>query len=165
MDTDTTTDQRRLEANANRLRSRLARTLESLDRRRHDAMNVRVQVGKHPVSLAVLGDKAIAAIDGKIGMSMYRSRNPWRRMLKQRTDALVRAWKHPDRSGKPAKDPFVADIARSVAISLASFGLTQLAKYAMEKYFPIKIEKKVDGHVRIHTDSVPPPPPRPTYTS
>jgi hypothetical protein len=130
----------RLEANANALRSRLARTLESLDRRRHDAFNVKVQAKRHPGFVAAVGG-AMAAVAAGSGLITYlvihhrRSRGLSDR-LSDRLHAVTRIWQHPDRVARQKPHSLPAEIARGVLVSLASFVVSQLAERALLKALP-----------------------------
>ena len=88
-------NRQRLEASANALRSRLARTLESLDRRRHDALNIKVQAARHPVPIALIGAGAAVVIGGT-ALTIYHAQKPPKSELNelaQRVKAAVRALK------------------------------------------------------------------------
>lgn len=126
----------RLEANANALRSRLARTLESLDRRRHDAFNVKVQAQRHPGFLAAVGGSmaAVALGSGLITYFVIKHRNENR--LSERLHAVTRIWRHPDRVARNKPHSLPAEIARGVLVSLASFVVSQLAERALLKALP-----------------------------
>ena len=141
---DATTRRQRLEASANALRARLARTLESLDRRRHDVLNVKVQAKRHPLPLALAGASALFVVGGT-ALTVYRSSKPKKSelgMLAERVRAAVRAWKNPLRPAKPKEPSVASEVARGVVISVASYAISQLAQRALGKFFPALIKEE-----------------------
>jgi hypothetical protein len=138
---DSHDDRQQLEDNANALRTRLALTLESLDRRRHDALSLKVQARRHPLPLVLAGTGALVAIAGGTGLSIYRARHRTGGPLAERLRAVSRAWQHPNRVAHPDKRPLAYEIARGVLVALATFAISQLAKQGLVKLFP-SLKKK-----------------------
>lgn len=140
---DGKTNRERLEASANALRSRLARTLESLDRRRHDALNIKVQASRHPVPLALAGAGALA-VAGGTALVIYHARNPPRSELQElayRVRAVVHAWKNPKKVAHKDPPSLASEVTRGVVVSVASYAISQLAQRALAKYFPALQDK------------------------
>jgi hypothetical protein len=125
-----------LEANANALRSRLARTLESLDRRRHDLFNVKVQASRHPWLTFAVGATALGALASTIGVSYLLHRHHKRQLPMERLRALGRIWHHPKRVARFSKGTIAGDIARSVLVSAVSFGISELLQRALKQLLP-----------------------------
>jgi hypothetical protein len=68
-----------LETKADVQRWRLARSLESLSRRWHDAWNLKLQIARHPVPAILAGAGALLAVGGSIGVIAYcaQPRRSW----------------------------------------------------------------------------------------
>lgn len=124
-----------LEQDANLLRERIARNLESLDQRRHEAFDVKEQVKKHPLPGLILGISTLLAVTSSAAAIAYRVRHRRFRRVLQGVEALSRAWHHPDRVAKSG-EPLSHEIARGVAVSVASFVAAQLVKQALAKFVP-----------------------------
>ena len=139
---DGKTNRQRLEASANALRSRLARTLESLDRRRHDALNIKVQAARHPLPIALLGAGA-AAVVGGTALTIYHvaTRQPPQNEIVQRLKAVIKAIQHPHRAAHSDAPSLTKEIVRGVVVSVASFAISQIAEKALVKFFPA-LDKK-----------------------
>ncbi len=136
---DGKTNRARLEASANALRARLARTLESLDRRRHDALNVQVQAARHPIPLALAAAAGTAVVVGGTALTLYHARKPPQSELAelaQRLRAAVRALRGAKKPSHPDQPSIVKEVARGVVISVASYAISQIAQRALDKYFP-----------------------------
>lgn len=125
-----------LEANANALRSRLARTLESLDRRRHDLFNVKVQAARHPFLTVGLGALGLASAVGAAGAAYLLHRHSRQQLPAERLRALTRIWQHPKRVARFSKGTVAGDIARSVLVSAVSFGISELLQRAVRQLLP-----------------------------
>src|SRR3569832_1432410 len=68
--------QAQLKLRADRLRQRLAQTLESLEQRKHDAFDIKHQVKKHPLSFLLAGVGALIAFIGSIFFLVRRPKLP-----------------------------------------------------------------------------------------
>lgn len=136
MSADNNLHRDRLEANANALRSRLARTLESLDRRRHDAFNVTIQAKRHPGFLAAVGGAMVAATAGSGLITYLVIRHRKSQRFTERLHAITRSWRHPERVARDKPRSLPAELARGVLISLASFVVSQIAERALMKLLP-----------------------------
>lgn len=62
-----------LEAEIEHLRTRLDRSLSELDRRRHELMDVKLQLRRHPEALVVAGGLALLLFGG-VAYAVHRSR-------------------------------------------------------------------------------------------
>jgi hypothetical protein len=82
-----------------RLRGELGRLVSELDRRRHEALDVRLQVRRHPLVAVAVAAAAAAVLGGVIALAVRRRRrrhDPVRRAREVR-GALGRLLDHPDR--------------------------------------------------------------------
>lgn len=125
-----------LEANANALRSRLARTLESLDRRRHDLFNVKVQATRHPFLTVAVGALGVASVLSTFGVGYLLHRHHQKQLPMERLRAFGRIWYHPKRVARFSKGTVAGDIARSVLVSAVSFGISELLQRAIKQLLP-----------------------------
>lgn len=128
-----------LEADANFLRERLAKNLESLDHRRHEVFDVKTQLFKHPLPFVLAGASALVAITGGSALAAYRvharRQDPWRK-LTAGIAALSRAVRHPEQLEARHHESVSKEIVRGVVVSLGTFVATQLAKRALHKFAP-----------------------------
>jgi hypothetical protein len=89
-------DPREIEVEIEHLRTRLDRSLSELDRRRHELMDVKLQLRRHPEALAVAGGVALLLIGG-VAYAIYRSR--------KRDQPLQRAHRFRIAVGRAADNP------------------------------------------------------------
>jgi hypothetical protein len=125
-----------LEREAERARARLMSTLDVLDRRRHDLLDVRARVKDH--ELAIVGGAAAVAllVCGAIGAAIHdavqRRRHPSRKN-RERIKALAGLWKHPDRAVRAQERSFGGEALRKVAMAVLSTVATQLASRLVKR--------------------------------
>jgi hypothetical protein len=128
----------RLELEANRVRSRLMDTLDVIDRRRHDLLDVRLQLRQHTDLLAKgLGGLALL-IGGGIALGVYRSRARRQHLREERMRALTRFWQHPDRIAREKRQSMLAEIGRKLLVGVATFTAMQLVKRQVRLALPEK---------------------------
>jgi hypothetical protein len=148
MSDESTPNREQLEADANLLRERIAQNLESLDQRRHEAFNVKAQVARHPLPVALLGAGAVLAIAGGSGLLAYRAHQRKQHRFGDTIAALSHAWHHPDELIKQRETPMRDEIVRGVVVSVVSFVGAQLAKHALQKFMPELFEESPDVATR-----------------
>ena len=106
-----------LEREANLVRSRLATTLEALDHRRHDLMDVKVQLKKYARPLMIAGGSVVLLLAAGVGFGIYRFATRADRRRQQRIKMLPRAWAHPERIGTVRnKPPIVVEVGRKLLV-------------------------------------------------
>lgn len=128
-----------LSREANASRSRLLRTLEELDRRGHEALDLRLQVRRHAGGVAVAGVVVILAASGLAVLvvegllaARHRGRQRW---------VLARwVWAHPTSALHGQKRPFLSDLLRSVAVSFGTAALTWPARAALRALLALRHE-------------------------
>ena len=124
-------DKDELTAEANLARSKLLHTVEVLDRRRHDAMDVGRQVREHA---APIGAAAAVVVGGLVAttalLTHYVSTRPERRR-RQRVRMLGRVWQHPDKVG--ARRSILGDLGRSILVGLLSAAVLIPARLAIKR--------------------------------
>ena len=131
-----TPNREQLEADANLLRERIAQNLESLDQRRHEAFNVKAQVTRHPLSVAMFGAGTVLAIAGTSGLLAYRANRRKQNRFTDAVAAMSHAWHHPEELVGKREPPISEEVVRGVVVSVATFVGAQLAKHALQKYLP-----------------------------
>jgi hypothetical protein len=97
MSTDEDLPRERLEREAELTRIRLAGDLDALDRRWHDALDVKRQLAAHAKGLLVGTAALLLGIAFTIGVAAYRKRRRRRRIWNERWSAVQRAWANPER--------------------------------------------------------------------
>lgn len=120
---------REIERDIEHLRTRLDRSLAELDRRRHELMDVRLQMRRHPLVFAGAGAVVVLLLGG-VGYSIYRSRK--REQLPQKARrlriAMGRAVDKPEKVAR-GEAPVWEKIVGAVGVTIA----TSLAKKLVER--------------------------------
>jgi hypothetical protein len=107
-----------IEREIDEVRRRLDKSLAELDRRRHELMDVRLQVTKHPQAVLIAGG-AVVLLVGAVWLAARNSRRepePVRKARRLRF-AFSRAAEHPERVAREA--PLWEKIAASVGTTVA----------------------------------------------
>jgi hypothetical protein len=120
-----------LEREAERVRARLMSTLDVLDRRRHDALDVRAQVQRHVVPVAAVGAGLVLLVGGAIGLSSYRAIDRRRHKSRERVRAFWRIWKNPERTGSYEPRSVLSAALRKALVAAASMVAVELTKRAV----------------------------------
>ncbi|HTO97262.1 MAG TPA: hypothetical protein VMK66_09500 [Myxococcales bacterium] len=114
---------REIEQDIERLRVRLDCSLAELDRRRHELMDVRLQMRRHPAAFAGAGAVVLLLLGG-VGYAIHRSRK--REELPQKAKrlriAVGRAVEKPDKVARgeaPVWEKIVAAVGVTIATGLA----------------------------------------------
>ncbi|HEX9400401.1 MAG TPA: hypothetical protein VF912_09850 [Anaeromyxobacter sp.] len=111
------------------LRSELGGLVGELDRRRHEAMDVRLQMSRHPIVVAVVATVASLVLGSALGLAVRGRRQRRRPSFRARETrrALGRLFEHPDRV---AAEPSIASkVATAVVVAVA----TALAKRLVDR--------------------------------
>lgn len=121
-----------LEQRANLLRERLARTLDELERRRHDLTSVSAQARRHPEAMVAFGAAVLFTVGGGIALGVLRARTRPERLRRERIAAIRRLWRQPERLAQ--REPGVlARIGRSILVAAGTAaGLWLLRRVAVE---------------------------------
>ena len=123
------TERERLEREANLVRARLATTIDVLDRRAHEAVDVKLQVRRNIVPIAITAGTIGAAILGGIGWGIYRIATRDSRRRHERLVAARRTWRHPERVGRYKSAPVHVEIGRKLLVGVAtSLGMMLLKR-------------------------------------
>ena len=113
-------DARHLEGEIEHLRSRLDRSLAELDRRRHDLMDYKLQMRKHPQALMVAGGVMLLLFGG-VAYSVYNSQKHSAALRRARKykGALRRVADHPERVARSSEPSVGAKILASIGTTVA----------------------------------------------
>jgi hypothetical protein len=107
-----------LQRQADDVRSKLVTTIERIDQRRHDLLDVPRQIGRHLKGVAVVVGLMVVASAGLTALATYRlvarraaPASPWRLALGAGAGS--------ERAAPPRRS-FVKDVARSLALTLVT---------------------------------------------
>jgi hypothetical protein len=125
---------RRVSGEIDTLRTELGSLVGELDRRRHEAFDLRLQATRHPVALALTASALALVVGGLIAAAVHSSREHRRPSVRARETrrALVRLFDHPHRV---AAEP---GIGRKVVAALAIAIATTLAKRLVTRAVPVE---------------------------
>jgi hypothetical protein len=108
---------------ANVIRGRLMHTIEQLDRRRHEAFDLRLQLRRHMAQIGLIGALAIIATGIAVGVVVDRIRTAADRRRQARRRLLMTVWRHPDRVLRAQRAPLYLEALRSLGLSLLTAAL------------------------------------------
>ena len=110
-----------LELEIEAVRTRLDRSLAELDRRRHELMDVKLQVARHPQAVVIAGGVVVLLV-GAVWLAGRRSRPEPLPLRKARRFgfAAERAMEHPERVARtpPLWEKIAASVGTTVAVAL-----------------------------------------------
>jgi hypothetical protein len=104
-----------LEHDANVARSKLLRTVEQLDRRGHEVLDLRLQLRNHLRQVVLGAGVLMLATVGMIGIVVHRVTAAAERRRVERGGALRSGWRRP-RPEAQRERPWFVEVVRSVAI-------------------------------------------------
>jgi hypothetical protein len=105
---------------ANAVRSKLLRTVEQLDRKRQDLMDLRYQVRRHVGLLVAAAGVILLATGGAAIVSVHRVATAGARRRRERWTLARSAWKRPGRVLRAERLSFPLEVTRSVMLALAT---------------------------------------------
>jgi hypothetical protein len=119
---------RQLDSEIAALREELSALVAELDRRRHEALDVRLQVKRHGLELALTGVALITAASGFVWFKSRRSRRRagWRGQLERLRDAVTPPRKAADRAQGPRA-------VTSILTAAANAGVAAVIKKGLER--------------------------------
>ena len=122
---------------ADLVRSRLEATLEQLDQKRHEvmAMHAPLEAMAHPpLRLIIAG---VATLAAGVGFAIYRIARRPARLRRERSLALQRLWRHPERAFRGGGPTSVwQELGRRIVLGGASFLATKLLTRALDLALP-----------------------------
>jgi hypothetical protein len=111
-----------IEREIENVRMRLDKSLAELDRRRHQLMDVKLQVRKHPQAVMIAGGVVVLLVGAGwlAARSAHRSAEDPRRQAKRLRLATSRAMEHPERVAQnpPLWQRIAASVGTAVAVAL-----------------------------------------------
>ena len=122
-----------LTAEANRVRSNLLRKVEQLDHRRHDAFDIRLQLERHFLQVAILGGAIVVATAAAVALIAHRLTTASERRRRGRWLLARRVWQHPETAMSGPRGSILAELGRSVLLGLASTALTLPAQRTLKR--------------------------------
>lgn len=105
---------------ANQVRTKLLRTVEQLDARRHDAFDLRSQLDRHLKQLAVAGGVLVLATAGAVALAVHGVQRAAERRRRDRWKLARHLWRHPERAMRAERRSLVGELGRSVLLSVLS---------------------------------------------
>jgi hypothetical protein len=85
------------EQKADRIRGELLRSIDELDRRRHEALDWRIQLHRNWRVLAAAGGVMGALVAARLLLAKLAERRRVKHVRRERVEALRRFWAHPER--------------------------------------------------------------------
>jgi hypothetical protein len=106
---------------ANQVRTKLLRTVEQLDRRRHDALELRVQVQRHMRQLVVAGGVILLGACAAMVLVAHRISSAADRRRRNRWRLAKGVWQHPERALRAGRrTSLLGALLRPLLLALAN---------------------------------------------
>jgi ABC-type phosphate transport system permease subunit len=116
---------------ANQVRTKLLRTVEQLDQRRHEALDLRKQVQEHVRQLTVAAGVLMLLVAGGVALVVHRVSTGAERRRRYRWRFAKRVWQHPERAMRAERRSFFGEVLRSVLLTVVSTALALPARRAV----------------------------------
>jgi hypothetical protein len=116
---------------ANVVRSKLMRTVEQLDHRRHQMQGLRVEVEHQLKRVFVVGALVILASIGAAAYTVQRMTGGGMRLRRERLRLARRLWLHPDRAMRSERGSFLGEVIRSLLLAIVTTAVTFPARRAV----------------------------------
>jgi hypothetical protein len=132
-------DRKQVERTADRIRDELMLTLEELDRRRHQVVDLRYQAMRHRELLVGVAITAAVLTGITVGVALWRARHREQILARHRLKALKRAWAHPGRLASSAEErPLAVELGRKLVVIFATALATNIAKNSVQSLVPAR---------------------------
>lgn len=109
---------------ANRVRAKLLHTVEQLDQRRHEVLDLRMQIQRHVRQLVLAGGILLVATGASVALIVYRISHAAQRRRRGRWTLARDVWRHPESALRGERRSFFGQVVRSVLLSLVTAALT-----------------------------------------
>jgi hypothetical protein len=116
---------------ANFMRTKLIRTVEQLDHRRHQVQGARVELGRQFKRFAATAALVVIASVGAAAYTMERIAGAAARRRKARWRLARDVWTHPDRTMRSRRRPFLAEVIRSLLLTIVTTAVSSPARRAV----------------------------------
>ena len=129
---------------ANVVRSKLLRTVEVLDQRRHEAVDLRLQLQRHVRQFVALGALAIILTSAAVAVAVHRISTAPERRRRNRRRLATEMWRRPDlviRGTRRTGRPFAVELLRSVLLGLATTLALLPARRSIKALMEARAEK------------------------
>jgi hypothetical protein len=123
-----------LERKANLLRSRLTRTIDVLDQRRHEMTNPSVLLTRYRGPLMMAGAAAIGLTALGLGVAALRGRARAKRINRERWRLLGHLWRHPEEI--TARPSLPSELLRRIVVGALSFAALHLVRRGLAATLP-----------------------------
>jgi len=130
-----------LEREANVVRARLLGTIDQLERRRHELLDLKLHLRRHPGQVVSALGGLFIGIGATAGVLLYRQSRHERRVRQERLRALLRLWKHPERIA--VRTSPLGTAARMILIAVATMATTTLGAHQIER---IRSKPRLPAH-------------------
>jgi hypothetical protein len=129
------TDEERagIERRADITRFKLMRTLQALDRKRHEVLDVGHQMKKHIAAVVVVSLSVAFSLGGVVAVLAVRTAERSARRRRERWAAISRAFRHPDRVARAKGALVPSAIGKNVIRALLTTIAAELAKRLMSR--------------------------------
>jgi hypothetical protein len=121
-----------IERRADITRYKLLRTLQALDRKRHQILDVKQNVQKHVTGVLIASLSVAFTLGGAIALLALRAAHSGERRRLERWAALVRAFRHPDRIAR-ASDSLAPAAFKNVVRVLLTTVAAEVAKLVVKR--------------------------------
>jgi hypothetical protein len=122
---------RELEHEADLARARLLGTIGELDRRRHELLDLRLQIRRHASDVLAAVGGLLIGIGATAALLVYRERRHERHIREERLRAVVRLWRHPERIA--ARRNATATVLRLALVALATMATTTFGTRQLDR--------------------------------
>jgi len=114
-------------------RFKLMRTLQALDRKRHEILDVRQNVKKHVILVLVVSLSLSFSLGAAVAVVVVRTARRSVRLRRERWDALVRAFRYPDRIARAKEALAPPLIGKNVIRAVLTTIAVELAKRLLSR--------------------------------
>jgi hypothetical protein len=120
-----------LEHEADLVRARLLGTIGELDRRRHELLDIKLQLRRHAGDLLSIFGGLWVGAGATVAILFVRERRREQRVRKERLRAIVRLWQHPERIA--ARRSALGAALRMVLVAFTAMATTMVGSRQIER--------------------------------
>jgi hypothetical protein len=120
-----------LEREADLVRARLLGTIGELDRRRHELLDLKLQIRRHAGDLLSIVGGLLMGIGSTAAVLVLREHRRERRVRQERIRAVARLWRHPERIA--SKKSALGAALRMALVAFAAVATTTIGTRQIER--------------------------------